>query len=65
MTYDCNGMTEGMRVVLCNVCEDDANPAPTGTIVWVCEHTSIACVDWDGASSSEVDVDELIPVGGW
>jgi len=59
--HDTHGLTEGARVL-----EDGAEVEVRGRIVSIDDDAGTCWVRWDnGHDAFDVDIDVLIPVGGW
>ena len=60
MNQNTHGLEAGMRVV-----EADADVCVEGVISYVDIETHSAWIEWDNGHNGDVDLDEIIPVGGW
>lgn len=58
-----DGLKIGMRVIECNGSEDESNPPAQGTVEAIRDDGTVT-VDW-GWTLSDVDADDIMPVGGW
>jgi len=57
---DTHGLEADMRIVLANSETDER-----GEIISIDTEAGTAWVEWDNGYTSDVDVDEIIPEGGW